>query len=227
MIHFVHLNDNIADNTILNWGDTINPICISVEEQVEYVRVYLEKLSNTDMNMLHLDFFKQWIRHLKDSGISKDLGIEFKIKDSDRMFGDMDLLELAFMCVDNILPLKFKINYNKNDLIAISKETVNEDTIKMLKKYSRILNEKTRPSDRPTTGGGGIERHPILGKPYIVRNKHFLMADYHTMLQYSKVDSMLVSLTNIPLVNSYSLKHPKNIFECLENYLGIENAYTD
>lgn len=227
MIHFVHINDNIEDNTILNWGDTITPICISVEEQAEYSRLYLEKLSQTDMNMLHLDFFKKWIGHLNNSGVSKDLGIEFKVRDADHLYGDMDFLELAFMSVDNILPSKFQINYKKDDLIAVSKEPVNQDTIKMIKKYSKVLQEKSRPVDRPTTGGGGIERHPILGKPYIVRNKHFLMADHHTMLQYSKVHSMLVALTNIPLVNSYSLQHPTDIFECLENYLRIENAYTN
>jgi len=172
----------------------------------------------------HYTIFEEWISHLNSSGISRDLGINFNISNIYSAKRDLEFLSFCYACIENTLPQVIKTNYSNNDIFVCSQNTVSQEIIDSIIDYSQILNNKPISRKR-TVGGGGIERYPILGRPYVNRYTCFIMGDRHTLLQYSKPITLKAALANIPLVNSYSVLHPKNVFECIENYLKIKNDY--
>jgi hypothetical protein len=216
------ISDDASDDLVMP-QDIVNLRVLNGWQEFE--DNYKNSLKNRDVRSTHLEYFKNWIDYINDSNIFLDLGIKISFKYMSTVKDDMNFLTRCLVLIDAYIEHMYNVNPDNEDIIVFTTK-VDNHIISEVQDYVEILKNLPREF-RPRTGGGGVERHPIFGIQYVIRCDKFLIGSHHTLIQYLKVTTLAAALTNIPLVNSYSVRHPKNIFECIENYLGIQNAYTD
>ena len=216
MIYIAYICEDIRENLKLKVPSNVTLISLSGHHELEKFKDRYE--------ISHYDFFIKWMEYLNSSAIFNDLGIFIDLKD-ENVRDDFDFLNFVKTITDNVIPQRSTDRVKNTDTVAVFPSQLTQEKLEEIIHYNEIIDNEDKSNVYKTTGGGGIERHPVLGSKTIFRDVEFIFGSYHAIWQYSKVSSLQAALANIPLVNGYSVIKPHSIFECVENYLGIKNDY--